>query len=169
MSEEKQIRLLRIGLSAGAVLYVLGALFMTGLIGLKGDMRHIQYIPFAFVNDFAVGAASVEVMLWNTICNVILFVPFGVLLPALFPRVRFGAAVLAGFAGSLVIELAQYVLCAGVSDVDDLILNTLGTLVGAGLYFGLFRRCGGEKRILAVSFAFLAVLGCAVVCALFLR
>ena len=34
-------------------------------------------------------------------------------------------------------ELIQYAAAIGVADIDDLILNTLGTLAGAGIYYGL--------------------------------
>ena len=38
--------------------------------------------------------------------------------------------ILCGFGLSLLIELLQFVFGTGVSEVDDLILNTLGTLIG---------------------------------------
>ena len=65
--------------------------------------------------------------------NLIWFVPVGVLI-----RLWGGElwkAVLAGFLLSLSIEIAQFVLGSGVSELDDLILNTLGALLG---YLGTF-------------------------------
>lgn len=44
-------------------------------------------------------------------------------------RVR--GTVLVGFLTSLAIEIAQYVFALGYSDIDDLLMNTLGAFLGA--------------------------------------
>ena len=62
--------------------------------------------------------------------NVLLFVPFGLLLPWFWPALRRPKPVLfAGFGLSLVIELSQ-LLNNRRTDIDDLILNTLGAALG---------------------------------------
>ena len=77
--------------------------------------------------------------------NMIWFVPLGILI-----RIRNGRlwhAVLAGFLLSLSIETAQYVLGSGVSELDDLILNTFGAFLGylgTSLFIYLFSR--GNKE-----------------------
>lgn len=63
--------------------------------------------------------------------NLIWFVPAGIL-----TRLRGGRlwqAALAGFCLSLLVETAQFVLGSGVSELDDLILNTCGALLGYGM------------------------------------
>lgn len=63
--------------------------------------------------------------------NIIMFVPFGILVPLVFSRmqkVRF--CVLTGFLFSCVIELSQLVTQRGYCQLDDVVTNTLGTLVG---------------------------------------
>ena len=70
------------------------------------------------------------------VLNVIMFVPFGVLVPLLWPRadaVRWLAGWAAG--ASLGIELTQFVLWVSLGshrtvDVNDLIANTAGALLG---------------------------------------
>jgi glycopeptide antibiotics resistance protein len=73
--------------------------------------------------------------------NVLLGVPFGILLPALFPTFR--GLVRVGLLTALVmvtVEAAQGTLVAGRAfDIDDVILNTLGALIG---YLLLGRRLG---------------------------
>ncbi len=62
--------------------------------------------------------------------NLIWFFPAGLLV-----RLRGGRlwqAALAGFGLSMLVETAQFVLGSGVSELDDLILNTLGALLGYG-------------------------------------
>ena len=60
--------------------------------------------------------------------NLIWFAPAGVLV-----RLRGGKlwqAALAGFCLSLLVEIMQFVLGSGVSELDDLILNTCGAVLG---------------------------------------
>ncbi|MFF4014551.1 VanZ family protein [Streptomyces sp. NPDC001843] len=73
--------------------------------------------------------------------NLVLGIPFGVLLPILVPRVRGILRVLLVTAiVMLLVETAQGLLVTGRAfDVDDVILNTAGALVG---YLLLGRRLG---------------------------
>lgn len=69
------------------------------------------------------------------ILNIALFVPLGLLLPLVTHSRSVRHVLLCGFAVSLSIEVVQFVADITVStgriaDVDDLIGNTLGTLVG---------------------------------------
>ena len=72
--------------------------------------------------------------------NLLMFVPFGIAVPLLF---QYGAGLwqttLCGFTFSLMIELSQ-LLNRRATDIDDLIMNTLGTIIGFGLYCLLFRK-----------------------------
>ena len=73
--------------------------------------------------------------------NVFAFAPFGVFLPALWPRRRtLISVVAAGLAISLALEAVQLGLSLligapyRVADVDDVIINVLGVALGFGLY-----------------------------------
>ena len=66
----------------------------------------------------------------NIILNILLFLPFGYLIPSLFPRLRWWQVILLGLAFSLTIELLQLITKLGYADVDDLINNTLGAAIG---------------------------------------
>ncbi|MCP1150681.1 MULTISPECIES: VanZ family protein [Bacillus] len=72
--------------------------------------------------------------------NVILFVPLGFILPILFSFNQLRKVIYIGFLVSLSIELIQFVLDLIVGynyrsfDVDDIITNTLGTLIGVIIY-----------------------------------
>ena len=81
----------------------------------------LNLIPF---QDFS--ARNMEGM----VLNAIMFAPLGFLLPAYFERYRhWGRTLAAGFLTSLTVELIQ-LFTFRATDVDDLIMNTLGTLVG---------------------------------------
>jgi glycopeptide antibiotics resistance protein len=73
--------------------------------------------------------------------NLLLGVPFGVLLPVLFPRTRGLLRVVLVTAFVMVlVEIAQGMIVEGRAfDIDDVILNTTGALVG---YLLLGRRLG---------------------------
>lgn len=75
----------------------------------------------------------------NIVGNLLLFVPIGLLTPLLWPRWRrWGLPVLLGLLLSLGIEFSQLFIGRG-ADVDDVWLNTLGALLGYGLFL-LLRR-----------------------------
>jgi glycopeptide antibiotics resistance protein len=78
--------------------------------------------------------------------NIAVFVPFGAALGAatLIGRRRhfwlwWLGITAAGLLLSLSVEIAQLAIPSRVTDVDDVLLNTLGTAIGAFLVWGLFR------------------------------
>ncbi|WP_165250098.1 VanZ family protein [Paludisphaera soli] len=88
--------------------------------------------------------------LWvNIIGNVLVFTPLGAAFVVLErPRPRLGHAVLAGAALSSAIEVLQYQSGRRFTDVDDVILNTLGAGLGFVAAEGLRRlaaRRGGRE------------------------
>lgn len=67
---------------------------------------------------------------YNVVGNIVWFVPLGMALPQVFPKCRFLRTVLLGMVLSLSIEGLQYLFFTGISDVDDVIFNTLGAAIG---------------------------------------
>lgn len=74
----------------------------------------------------------------NFIGNIVAFVPFGFLLPLLFSHSHKNMSllrvVLASLCVSLSFELTQLMLSIGTFDVDDLLLNTTGGVIGYAFY-----------------------------------
>lgn len=67
---------------------------------------------------------------FTQILNIYMFVPFGFLLPHIWQRFRNPLKVLlTGFGFSLLIEALQ-LFNHRISDIDDLIMNTIGTCIG---------------------------------------
>lgn len=79
--------------------------------------------------------------------NFLLFVPLGILIPWVWKYFRgiFRTTVI-GFFVSLAIETVQIVTRRGYFDVDDVILNTLGALVGYLIFGGMYDGFMGVKR-----------------------
>ncbi len=88
----------------------------------------VNLILFTWVLDFSAG------YLLNMILNVILFLPFGVFLPMMGERWKtLKSVVLSGFLLSLFIEVMQ-IFSFRTTDIDDLIMNTLGAAAGYGIW-----------------------------------
>ena len=90
----------------------------------------IELVPF--VGLIQIFHNSVGMFLYLFVGNLVWFVPLGVLLPVL-TKAR-NATILWGLGLSLYIEVSQYVFGTGVSEVEDLILNTTGTGIGYLIY-----------------------------------
>lgn len=86
----------------------------------------------------------------NLLGNVVAFMPFGALIRWVVDRkMRWFQATGYTFLFSLCVELLQLVARVGVFDVDDLILNTLGGLMGFWIYYLLLlinRRSERDER-----------------------
>ena len=76
----------------------------------------------------------------NIIGNIAMFIPVGLVWPFCFNKLdTIGKTVLAGFGFTLSIEITQLPFYSRCSDIDDLIMNTTGVLLGALIYFGVKR------------------------------
>lgn len=92
--------------------------------------RALELVPF----DMFFSGKHWFYPLFETLGNISMFVPFGLMLYMVLPRSRprrILTVVVAGFLFSLAIEVAQYVFSVGRTDIDDLICNTIGAYVGA--------------------------------------
>ena len=104
--------------------YLFGVWFLTGMGPLQRFEPDLSLLPSA---DLLHGTV-------DTILNVILLVPPGMFLPMRWRRFhRFSPVVTAGVLVSLLIETLQ-MFGLGITDINDLITNTLGTCAGYGLY-----------------------------------
>lgn len=68
----------------------------------------------------------------------ILFVPFGIYISTLKTEWNFGRRLIAAVTLSLVYEILQYVLAIGVSDITDVIANTIGCAIGIAFFEMLY-------------------------------
>lgn len=97
-----------------------------------------------------------------------LLVPQGFLLTQVLRdrRYRFPAAVLLGFAVSLLIETIQYFTGRGWFDAEDLFNNTLGAAIGSGLFCAVDRIMGKGKagrvacEVVSVLLILAGIVGC---------
>ena len=131
----------RQGLGLISILYLASVIYVTCIRGNRSGLGGFSFrfpLPFlrAIMNHHY-GATTNRSML-----NLVLFVPFGYLLPTLYVSFRGKDAVnpkndmkwwttaAAGFVCSLLIETAQVVFKIGVFELDDLVKNTIGAATG---------------------------------------
>ncbi len=89
---------------------------------------------------------SVRDVIWNVVGNTAMFIPTGIILPIIYRKMDyFGKVIAAGAFISLCIELMQLPFATRVTDIDDLILNTLGVMIGYGIY-SLVKKIKTSKR-----------------------
>lgn len=101
-----------------------------------------NFIPFKtiFYYLFSATDMSFGVRIANLAGNVIGFMPFGFLMPILSKKfLNLKVISLATFCLSLAFELTQLIFRFGNFDVDDLILNTLGGVLGYFVLSLLFK------------------------------
>lgn len=98
-----------------------------------------QWVPFWTIADYVKKAHAVnDWFVKNLVGNVALFIPYGILIPC-FSKWNGWKVVLSGCFLSVFIEILQYATALGQLDIDDVILNTFGVMVGYVSYVG-FRK-----------------------------
>lgn len=93
-----------------------------------------NFIPFKTIKMYIRYRSSLNSFA-NLFGNLFILTPLGILLPFAWKKKHSVFLITAvGFLVSMAVETLQLVLGVGAFDVDDLILNTLGVIVGYVLY-----------------------------------
>ncbi|MDU5570858.1 MAG: VanZ family protein [Peptoniphilus harei] len=102
----------------------------------------VNLVPFRTIRNYIKYSGFLHTMI-NIFGNIIIFVPFGILLAEIFPKTRNILKILGiTFATSFFVEFIQFFIGRSV-DIDDLILNLLGSVIGYFIW----------KKILRFKFA----------------
>lgn len=136
------------------ILFFAYILLLFKLVVFKGNLAELQQhfssavgsspihpippnlIPFRTLYYYISMQEPFDVAMRNIVGNILLFIPFGLLLPAVSRIFTApGKMLLLALLTSLVLEASQFLFRLGGFDVDDIILNLLGSSIG----FLLFR------------------------------
>lgn len=129
------------------VIYLVGLFYLLFFAEEMGRNAGVEYryniVPFKEIKRFL---ASTKVLgmrpvLLNLMGNVVVFMPIGYFIPRVLkkePGVIVSVLLCMEF--SLAVEIVQLITKKGCCDVDDVILNTLGGLMGYIVYYFLRRR-----------------------------
>lgn len=135
-------------------------IFKYGELMLDFDISfYINYIPFVetikmFTNDFA----DIHTALYNVIGNILLFIPLGFCIPLFFnTKNKLSKVILYGFTASLTIEVLQIFMPFNTTDIDDIIFNTFGAILGFIIFnivYKIFRNTKFQKFIKNLNSSF---------------
>ena len=135
-------------------------IFKYGYLTLDFDIRfYINYIPFVetvkmFTNEFS----DIHIALYNVIGNILLFIPLGFCIPLFFNKKnKLSKVILYGFIASLTIEVLQIFTPFNTTDIDDIIFNTFGSILGFiifNIFYRIFKNTKIEEFIKNLSSSF---------------
>ena len=135
-------KLARRGIKVIFYLYIIGIFYFVLLSERYGrdtgyDTSHVNLVLFKEINRFWTyrHLLSTEAVVTNLFGNIFAFSPFGFMIPIVINKKKaFFRAVFATSFFSLVIETSQLIMKVGGFDVDDLLMNTVGGLIGYMIY-----------------------------------
>lgn len=97
----------------------------------KEGWLRANLVPFKTIFQIINTPDKFEYQINNNLGNLLGFIPIGFLLPALFKTCKkISIFVITAFCISLFFEILQLISGLGVFDIDDLMLNTVGAVVG---------------------------------------
>lgn len=122
--------------------YTVWLLYLLFFVSFRNsDSSHfsIKPIPFDTIDEYLIVITYSKIDFFkNIIGNIFLFLPYG-FLGILYPRLKkLGWFILTFFVIINIVEFSQFYFKRGFADVDDVILNTTGALVGYFIYRTLF-------------------------------
>lgn len=97
-----------------------------------GSERSINLIPFASIAEYVSSHSSgtARVAFANVVGNILIFIPLGVYVSWLRHRAAAWLTMLTVASVSVAVEIIQGVFAVGASDIDDVILNCVGGIMG---------------------------------------
>lgn len=136
------LRHLSIFIFIGVTVSLFYATLFVGGIDFHPEYHFINLHPFIWMKEtYAMGAGKMAEQL---ALNLGMMIPMGFILPVVFERIRkFPKTVVCVIILITAIETIQYFIGRS-ADVDDLIMNTLGSMIGYGI-FALCNRFFGKK------------------------
>lgn len=106
----------------------------------RGSFRELNIVPFREITNYLFSNDIISSSFaWNNLLgNIVIFIPLGIYLPMLKRNKSILANTLIITLVSISVEIAQFIFCVGVADIDDVILNSIGGLFGTILWKILF-------------------------------
>lgn len=101
---------------------------------------HPNLVPFKTIAPLLLGRGHRLIAMANLLGNIVPFMPIGFLAPLVFRSFSWQKALLLGIATGLTFELTELVFRVGIFDVDDIILNAVGVLLGYAAFAMVQRR-----------------------------
>ena len=153
MEKEKQREKIFVYIVAGIYLLLLCWLILFKLadsIDKIPSERGINLIPFWFGQ-----LSNTRLQRNDIVYNILAFIPAGFYFSA-FGKKKVISGIFGSLLLSLCFEVLQWIFALGASDITDLIMNTVGGVLGTGLYYAtdkLFK--GRQVKVISIAGAVL--------------
>lgn len=134
--------------AASLVLYYYLCILLINIIGMPtlSDLIRLSQSGYSIINPNLHLIPFSDGISLSFILNIFLFVPLGFLCPLICRKCeRARNTILIGFGLSLFVEISQLFTLARATDIDDLLTNVTGTIIGY-LVFKLFVKMGIIKQ-----------------------
>lgn len=142
MENKKQLNLSRILFLTYSIILVWILLFkMSFSFDEIYKSRSINLVPF-----YGSVVVNGKIYINEIINNVLVFLPVGIYACMLNPKWPILKKIGLSFSISLIIEVFQFIFAIGATDITDIIGNTLGGLIGIGVFY-LFNKVFKNKTI----------------------
>lgn len=109
-----------------------------------------NYIPFKTILPYLLGDNGFLIGALNIGGNIAFLIPIGFLLPFAFAQIDWKKSLVVAVLSGMSIELTQVFLHIGIFDIDDVILNGLGVMVGYWMYILFQHIMSSSYRRLAI-------------------
>lgn len=116
-----------------------------------------NFVPFKTILPYLFGFKGWIIAGINLLGNIVLLVPIGFLTPLIFPNMTWKKTLVLALASGIIIELMQVVLHVGIFDIDDVILNALGVIIGYSKFILLAKWMREEKYKTIIFTMFLVI------------
>lgn len=116
------------------LLFIIYILFLHYLLlSTENATSGINYIPFKEMTRYSIGSKS---FFYNVVGNIVLFIPFGYFVTNYLKGKKLHHILIPSLLISLTAELIQYFI-GRAYDIDDIILNVVGAILGFMFYISL--------------------------------
>lgn len=127
----------------------------------RGNLRSVNLIPFNSIIDYIMvdngigGTRIIDVNIWG---NILMFIPAGIYIMVHTNHSKWkNLLILIGV--SIGVEIAQYVFAIGATDIDDVILNSVGAFLGILIYTFFLKVFKTREKIKKAISIFSVIIG----------
>lgn len=108
----------------GHRMYRFGGSYRTGPANL---------VPFHTIAPQLLGHGNGLIAKVNLLGNILPFLPVGFLVPLIYRKMTWAKAIALALGTGLLMEVLEMIFQVGIFDVDDILLNALGVVLGYGM------------------------------------
>ncbi len=109
-----------------------------------------NFLPFKTIWPYLHGRPNSLIAFVNLVGNILPFAPIGFLVPFVYPKMTWQKSLVLAVAVGFAMEGLEAVFRVGTFDIDDIILNALGVMIGYWL-FAIFEKRAGETPALRTA------------------